>query len=295
MEVHIDLGNVSQIVNENEIRARVRNIRRFLTMTEARLNRLHVKFVFMYYSIFAQFGSIKVVLGFNLKKKKEIQSGAPLDDSSNSTIIVGSIQTTTSLTDGTNVIDLQTNQQNFMNPLSSSMAAFAANMSRNATGPAHSQIVPSQATTAASPTPEGTSTNQTTETAATSSSAPQPAADQPTPPQQNINIAVLADLIQNVMSAYTRFTPFLQQYHDMLVNDANEPPSSPSRPPTADGAFNFGAAASAPAAAACSSTTTTTSTSSTTTTTTTTTTTADGNTRYFFFFFIEASTSKSFK
>ena len=42
MEVHIDLGNVSQIVNENEIRSRVRNIRRFLTMVDARLNRLNV-------------------------------------------------------------------------------------------------------------------------------------------------------------------------------------------------------------------------------------------------------------
>lgn len=42
MEVHIDLGNVSQIINENDIRARIRNIRRFLTMSEARLNRLHV-------------------------------------------------------------------------------------------------------------------------------------------------------------------------------------------------------------------------------------------------------------
>lgn len=46
MEVHIDLGNVSQIINENDIRARVRNIRRFLNMTEARLNRLHVQTLF---------------------------------------------------------------------------------------------------------------------------------------------------------------------------------------------------------------------------------------------------------
>lgn len=42
MEVHIDLGNVSQFINENDIRSRVRNIRRFLNMTDARLNRLHV-------------------------------------------------------------------------------------------------------------------------------------------------------------------------------------------------------------------------------------------------------------
>ena len=46
MEVHIDLGNVSQIINENDIRARIRNIRRFLTMSEARLNRLHVSKLF---------------------------------------------------------------------------------------------------------------------------------------------------------------------------------------------------------------------------------------------------------
>ncbi len=45
MEVHIDLGNVSQIVSENEIRSRVRNIRRFLSMAETRLNRLQVYFI----------------------------------------------------------------------------------------------------------------------------------------------------------------------------------------------------------------------------------------------------------
>ncbi len=42
MEVHIDLGNVSQLVNENEIRSRIRNIRRFLTMAQSRLNRIEV-------------------------------------------------------------------------------------------------------------------------------------------------------------------------------------------------------------------------------------------------------------
>ena len=42
MEVHINLGNVSQLVNENEIRSRIRNIRRFLSMAQSRLNRIEV-------------------------------------------------------------------------------------------------------------------------------------------------------------------------------------------------------------------------------------------------------------
>ena len=43
MEVHIDLGNVSQLVNDNEIRTRVRNIRRLLGLAQSRLNRLEVR------------------------------------------------------------------------------------------------------------------------------------------------------------------------------------------------------------------------------------------------------------
>ena len=42
MEVHIDLGNVSQMVNDNQIRSRIRNIRRFLNLADVRLHRLQV-------------------------------------------------------------------------------------------------------------------------------------------------------------------------------------------------------------------------------------------------------------
>lgn len=45
MEVHIDLSNMSQIVNDNEIRSRVRNIRRFLSLAQSRLNRLEVSLI----------------------------------------------------------------------------------------------------------------------------------------------------------------------------------------------------------------------------------------------------------
>ena len=56
MEVHFDINNMPQRANENEIR--IRNIRRFLTLAQSRLNRL-----------------------------QEIQSGAPLEDTSGSIII----------------------------------------------------------------------------------------------------------------------------------------------------------------------------------------------------------------
>jgi hypothetical protein len=45
MEVHIDLSNMSQIVNDNEIRSRIRNIRRFLSLAQSRLNRLEVSLI----------------------------------------------------------------------------------------------------------------------------------------------------------------------------------------------------------------------------------------------------------
>ncbi len=45
---------------------------------------------------------------------------------------------------------------------------------------------------------------------------------------QNIGIEVLGDVIQSVMNSYATFLPYLQQYHDMLVNDENEPPESPN-------------------------------------------------------------------
>jgi len=42
MEVHIDMNNISHQANENEIRSRIRNIRRFLSLAQSRLNRLQV-------------------------------------------------------------------------------------------------------------------------------------------------------------------------------------------------------------------------------------------------------------
>ncbi len=42
MEVHIDMNNISHQANDNEIRSRIRNIRRFLTLAQSRLNRLQV-------------------------------------------------------------------------------------------------------------------------------------------------------------------------------------------------------------------------------------------------------------
>lgn len=194
MEVHIDLGNVSQIVNENEIRSRIRNIRRFITMANARLNRL-----------------------------REIQSGAPLDDTPNSTIIVGSIQTTTALTDGNNIIGFETNQQNIRGPIDPRILSLAGISNI----PGVSNLL---------------SGNQP---ASTQQSAPEP-----TPPPQNdqaqdeqatpqsIGVEVLAEMTQSVMDAYSRFLPYLQQYHTMLANDANEPPESPNSN-TSSNAFNF--------------------------------------------------------
>lgn len=69
MEVQIDINNISQQVNENEIRSRIRNIRRFLSLAQARLNRL-----------------------------AEINSGVPLEDTSGS-IVIGSIYGTAQLSD----------------------------------------------------------------------------------------------------------------------------------------------------------------------------------------------------
>jgi hypothetical protein len=174
-----------------------------------------------------------------------------LDDTSNSTIIVGSIHTTTSLTDGTNIIGIETsNPQTFVTPLSS-LAALAQAGSNNIqipglmpyarrilteqqqpqhqTGTNNSNSNPfsalfggDSATQSGSTT---TSTNQTENT--TQNEQNQEQQQQP----QSIGVEVLADLIQNVMNSYTRFTPYLQQYHEMLLNDANEPPESPTRPP----------------------------------------------------------------
>ena len=42
MDFQVDFNNANQTANENEIRSRIRNIRRFLTLAQNRLNRLQV-------------------------------------------------------------------------------------------------------------------------------------------------------------------------------------------------------------------------------------------------------------
>jgi len=72
--------------------------------------------------------------------------------------------------------------------------------------------------------------------AETATEAPPATATTPTPERsqdtQNINVEVLGDVIQSVMTSYATFLPYLQQYHEMLVNDENEPPESPTTPST---------------------------------------------------------------
>jgi hypothetical protein len=74
MEVQIDINNIAQQVNENEIRARLSNIRRFLSLAQARLNRL-----------------------------AEINSGVPLEDTAGS-IVIGSIYGTAQLSDANGTV-----------------------------------------------------------------------------------------------------------------------------------------------------------------------------------------------
>lgn len=222
MEVHIDLGNVSQIVNENEIRSRIRNIRRFLTMTEARLNRL-----------------------------REIQSGAPLDDTPNSTIIVGSIQTTTALTDGNNIIGFETNQQNIRGPIDPRLLSLAglAEGASNAGQRVVTTSIPlssllSNLPSGNAPPPTTTPSSSTSnQPAADSQSQEQQEQQQAAQEQQSIGVEVLAEMTQSVMDAYARFMPYLQQYHTMLTNDQNEPPESPNSTASSSTnpqtAFNF--------------------------------------------------------
>lgn len=206
MEVHIDLGNVSQIVNENDIRSRIRNIRRFLSMAEARLNRLN-----------------------------EIQSGAPLDDTPNSTIIVGSIQTTTALTDGNNIIGFETNSQNIRGPIDPRILSFAGVFPPNA--PASEPV-------------QNQTTEQSVDQPAAESEPSQPSESAQAPPNENntnqsIGVEVLAEMTQSVMDSYSRFLPYLQQYQSMLLNDSNEPPESPNSSSTAN-TFNFNNTANNP-------------------------------------------------
>ena len=180
MEVHIDLGNVSQLVNENEIRARIRTVRRFLQMAQSRLNRLD-----------------------------EIQSGAPLEDVPGSTIIVGSIQTTATLTGGS---------PGSSNPLDPSGHLFTTSI------PFSTILQPP-----APPTDNNANnnTNNNANNNANNNTNHQQQQQQSQQPE-NIGVDVLADLIKQVTDAQIRFQPYLQQYHEMLLNDMNEPIESPS-------------------------------------------------------------------
>jgi hypothetical protein len=206
MEVHIDLGNISQQVNENEIRSRIRNIRRFLTMAQSRLNRL-----------------------------EEIQSGAPLGDTANGTIIVGSIQTTAIGEFGAVNGSVQTSvPQRFI----TSIPFMTTNLSNNSgqdSQPSiltqvHSQpnssVTTNETTEQTQPSQTDTNiqSNRSNEEASSQRSRREVAPPQP----ENISVEVLADVTQSVMNMYTRFQPFLQQYHQMLINDSEEPPASPS-------------------------------------------------------------------
>lgn len=193
MEVHIDLGNVSQIVNENDIRSRVRNIRRFLSMADARLNRL-----------------------------REIQSGAPLDDTPNSTIIVGSIQTTTAVSDGNNIIGFETNSQNIRGPIDPRILSFAGVLPPSNEQPSNEDSADEAAATATASNPP----EQTVESSTNGAN-------------QSIGVHVLAEMSQSVMDTYARFMPYFQQYHSMLLNDQNEAPESPNATSTNTNSFNF--------------------------------------------------------
>jgi hypothetical protein len=44
----MNVEDTTRLINENDIRSRIRNIKRFLRMTEARLNRLQVGFFFYF-------------------------------------------------------------------------------------------------------------------------------------------------------------------------------------------------------------------------------------------------------
>ena len=189
MEVHIDLGNVSQLVNENEIRSRIRNIRRFLTMTQSRLNRI-----------------------------QEIQSGAPLNDVPHSTIIVGSIQTTASISDPSATGNDPTAQRIITTSIPFSSVLSGATPGLN--------NLLSSMTNNTPPTPT-TSNNNTppTNESATNEPAPNPTQNNQ---QESLSVQVLAELTQSVMDAYASFLPHLRQYQEMLVNDEVETPEQPA-------------------------------------------------------------------
>lgn len=245
MQVHIDINNASQQANENEIRSRIRNIRRFLSLAQSRLNRL-----------------------------QEINSGAPLEDTSGS-IIIGSIHGTAQLSDSngtlrtigfdipTNLnyagIDIQnliaqatgvqvpgadtgSNSASTQASTSETPANVQPIISANTTPSTNetvteSDLTPAQATPTSVPsTPTSTPAEsveqlETEETQATESSSTtqqETANAMGSETSQNISVEVLADVIQSVMTSYSTFLPYLQQYHEMLINDINEPPESPT-------------------------------------------------------------------
>lgn len=184
MEVHIDLGNVSQLVNENEIRSRIRNIRRFLSMTQSRLNRI-----------------------------QEIQSGAPLNDVPHSTIIVGSIQTTASISDPSEtgadprIITTSIPFSSVLSGATPGLNNLLSSMTNNTPPtPTTSNAPPANESAASEATPNTTANNQ----------------------QESLSVQVLAELTQSVMDAYESFAPHLRQYQEMLVNDEVETPEQPA-------------------------------------------------------------------
>ena len=186
MEVNINLENATSQAahrqDQHEIRARIRNIRRFLTMAHSRLNRLN-----------------------------EIQSGAPLDDSQNTAIIVGSIQATATMSDGSvNTIEIDTNPRTIR---AADLASFASSH---------------QASTNTTTTSSSQQQQQQQEQEQEQPNDPQHS-EQQQQQQQNTSVEVLADVVSSVMTVYDQFRPYLQQYHDMLINDANEAPDSPPR------------------------------------------------------------------
>lgn len=225
MEVHIDINNVSQQANENEIRSRIRNIRRFLSLAQSRLNRL-----------------------------QEIQSGAPLEDTSGS-IIIGSIHGTAQLSDsngtlgtfGFDIPNLNVGGFDIQNLVAAASRSFpgAASESTGAQTESTSNTTPANPTTpssepAAPQTPAAaapqvppqaappTASQETPQTTTTEATTEGQSQSTPTEQTQNIGVEVLADVIQSVMTSYSTFLPYLQQYHEMLINDENEPPESPT-------------------------------------------------------------------
>lgn len=153
MDIQIDLGNMTNQMNEQEIRNRIRSIRRILTHAESRLNRL-----------------------------QEIQSGAPLNDVIGSQIVI---------------------QASRAIPIIPGIGPITP---------------PLDTITSINITQPETQNTNATNTEQTAQNEPQ----QP----QNIRLEVLADVLQSTMNAYSRFLPYLQDYHRLLVEDTPEPAES---------------------------------------------------------------------